>query len=921
MVRAVSLARTLAPVFAVAFAVVLTAAAALAWRLSKGPIPLPALSERIERGLSELSPDLVAKVSQTELAWAGDLPELRVVDVKVARRTGEPIAVLPSLAVRPSLRALAHGWLAARRIEVSGINLSLVRDTDGRLLLGAIDGKTKLATPIDVPSFFATESAGGSAARFLKRVIVHDSRLVFEDQLAGGGVRIDDVQAELVRHGTQFEVDVDAGMVVATPSFAALHEVTTHVTIDAQVAPPVEGGGFPGLLVTVKAAGGKIVPGGDAGPALPLRSLLAEWKFEPSSRDIAVTNLRASIGSATVEGSASARNVESGWDLVTQGEVRSLAVPELRRFWPIGAAASAREWVIKNITEGTVSKCRYSIRLPAQKPTPPQPIDPIDVSFDYDGLLVHYFGELDSVRETRGTGHVSSQGFEARIASGELGSLHVDKGSVDIKFHTTPPHLSAAADLSGPTAGLLEELGRPPLDIPAKIGVAANDFGGTLAGHVDVEVPLHAGLEGKEVTWKGHADLADAKVANLVSGIGIEDGKLGVDVEGTRVDVAGDTKLTGVQGVSQPARLTLRFDPGVDGNHLDVKIDGAEVNGEGIATFASGKLRALSVGRIRFGGNDLSGDVIDRQDGGYHVSIGGESLDLGPLLRGEKGSGELAKSIKAAYDGDFHVKKVLLGNGVELLDVNGTADGTGSRVQRLDATGAFQDGGPIEISLAPRQELRRLRVRSQNAGRVLKALGVFTEADGGQLTFIARFPDGTEKKPIEGLVSVRDFRVLRAPVLARILSAGSLTGIADLLQGEGISFSRARIPFRWMDGKIDVHDATVLGAMGLTAEGSIDRATKTIDLGGRVIPAYTLNSALGKIPYVGDFLVGGKGEGVFGIEYRVAGGLDHPDVKVNALSALAPGMLRNLFVDPFKQADPSEQSGDREEAPPPAANP
>jgi hypothetical protein len=39
---------------------------------------------------------------------------------------------------------------------------------------------------------------------------------------------------------------------------------------------------------------------------------------------------------------------------------------------------------------------------------------------------------------------------------------------------------------------------------------------------------------------------------------------------------------------------------------------------------------------------------------------------------------------------------------------------------------------------------------------------------------------------------------------------------------------------------------------------------------------------------------------VFGIAYRVSGSLDNPNVEANPLSALAPGMLRRMFVDPFK---------------------
>ena len=53
--------------------------------------------------------------------------------------------------------------------------------------------------------------------------------------------------------------------------------------------------------------------------------------------------------------------------------------------------------------------------------------------------------------------------------------------------------------------------------------------------------------------------------------------------------------------------------------------------------------------------------------------------------------------------------------------------------------------------------------------------------------------------------------------------------------------------------------------------------------------------AIGRIPVIGDLLVGEEGSGIFAATYRLKGPLDDPDVSVNPLAALAPGFLRNLF--------------------------
>jgi hypothetical protein len=68
-----------------------------------------------------------------------------------------------------------------------------------------------------------------------------------------------------------------------------------------------------------------------------------------------------------------------------------------------------------------------------------------------------------------------------------------------------------------------------------------------------------------------------------------------------------------------------------------------------------------------------------------------------------------------------------------------------------------------------------------------------------------------------------------------------------------------------------------------------------IDIGGTIIPAYELNSAIGEVPLLGDILTGGKGQGVFGLTFAIRGTMNEPKFIVNPVSALAPGFLRRIF--------------------------
>jgi hypothetical protein len=97
-------------------------------------------------------------------------------------------------------------------------------------------------------------------------------------------------------------------------------------------------------------------------------------------------------------------------------------------------------------------------------------------------------------------------------------------------------------------------------------------------------------------------------------------------------------------------------------------------------------------------------------------------------------------------------------------------------------------------------------------------------------------------------------------------------------------------------GKIKLTEARAWGpSMGLTADGTIDQTNDTMVLTGTLVPAYAINSVLGNIPLLGQLLVGRKGEGVFGVTYRMSGPISEPNIEINPLSALTPGFLRRIF--------------------------
>src|SRR4029077_18267855 len=86
--------------------------------------------------------------------------------------------------------------------------------------------------------------------------------------------------------------------------------------------------------------------------------------------------------------------------------------------------------------------------------------------------------------------------------------------------------------------------------------------------------------------------------------------------------------------------------------------------------------------------------------------------------------------------------------------------------------------------------------------------------------------------------------------------------------------------------------------IGGTIEGTIDYPANQVLMSGTFIPAYGLNNLPAQIPLFGLFFGANSNEGVFGMTFQVVGTPSKPDVRVNPLSALMPGLTRKIMEFP-----------------------
>lgn len=305
----------------------------------------------------------------------------------------------------------------------------------------------------------------------------------------------------------------------------------------------------------------------------------------------------------------------------------------------------------------------------------------------------------------------------------------------------------------------------------------------------------------------------------------------------------------------------------------------------------------VDIKRLSQGRNDLAIRARKKSGDRWQVDLTGKSLDLRPLrkgLTGGSGGGGSMPPVTASLN--MGTVWFRLGHG--LANVQGNMEFDGQLWRSIALSGILKSGKSASLAISPLDRKQRsLEIKSDDAGAALRAFDIYDNMVGGNLALRGAFDDSTTETVLNGKLNIKKFRVVKAPVLAKLLSVASLTGILESLSGKGLAFEQLEAPFQVRGSEIFLNDGQAYGAsIGITASGSVDKSRNSVNIHGTIAPAYLINQIPGKIPLIGEIFSGGeKGSGLFAANYKVTGQLSQPDVLVNPLSALAPGFLRNLF--------------------------
>lgn len=331
---------------------------------------------------------------------------------------------------------------------------------------------------------------------------------------------------------------------------------------------------------------------------------------------------------------------------------------------------------------------------------------------------------------------------------------------------------------------------------------------------------------------------------------------------------------------------------------------------DGKAAFSAARLS-----RLMYGETDIAITAEDKGVAGYALKVSGQQMDARPFTGGGDDNAEPAPNTDAQaakvvtpLQVSMDVKRLILGKDRALSDVKMLLKR--NKWQRIDQMemDAVVGGKALYLRYMPEAAGgHSLRFEADNAGAALSVLGITKSIRGGTLAVQGAPNPKGGPRDLTGVAQLSNFSLKDTPVLAKLLNAMSLVGILDLLNGDGLSFSKARVNFSWTDrGQpqqmkntryIRLKDGRTSGAsLGLTFEGGIDYWARQLDLDGTIIPVSGVSSIISGIPLLGDILTAG-GEGLLAATYTIKGVMSQPVVSVNPLAVLAPGILRKVFFE------------------------
>lgn len=383
--------------------------------------------------------------------------------------------------------------------------------------------------------------------------------------------------------------------------------------------------------------------------------------------------------------------------------------------------------------------------------------------------------------------------------------------------------------------------------------------------------------------------------------------KISADLGKTNVSLPwlGWTKGAGI-----PAKLTLDMKTTKNGKGpvsiRNFVFAGTGFHVSGDLNIDNNELQSASIRKLNLTRNDNLTLEVRKSGDGFRADVRGTAFDARALIQqAVAGSSDDKKDTR--NDGgamprivvNAHIDEVKGFHDESLRNVTVSYETAGAKVSGVSLNAVAGNGAQVSATSSNQKSASSLALNSANAGAVLRFFDFYDKMHGGKIS-VNLTSQGTG--PLYGSIDARDFSIINEPRLDKLVSSGSNGGkslnqaVRKNIDVSRVDFERAFAQIEKGAGYLTLKNGVIRGPLiGATFQGILYDRNGNMSVTGTFMPAYGLNRLFAEVPVLGAILGNGRDGGLIGITYKLVGNAKQPNIIVNPISVIAPGIFRSIF--------------------------
>ena len=278
---------------------------------------------------------------------------------------------------------------------------------------------------------------------------------------------------------------------------------------------------------------------------------------------------------------------------------------------------------------------------------------------------------------------------------------------------------------------------------------------------------------------------------------------------------------------------------------------------------------------------------------GKKIKIKGSQFDasnFSKILKQKTNSSILSK-INKAIEIDFTNIKAPLSENLKNFKLIGLIEK--GKFTKVISKGDFGNNNFLDISLKndKKNKKKYLEIYSDFPKPLLTEYSFFKGLTGGKLLFTSIIDD----KITNSKLKIENFKVVNAPGMVKLFSLADLGGLADLAEGDGLTFDVLEINMSNDKGFINFNEILAIGPSISVLMDGYQNQNGLTSLRGTLVPAKNLNKLISKIPVLGNIIIPKEaGEGLFGISFKIKGLPGNIKTTINPIRTLTPRFIQKI---------------------------